>query len=63
MGGINSGVIAHSMLNETMTLQDDHLMIIYDTEFESKDLLDLSKKLRDQIQPVFSDNTEHMRDI
>ena len=51
------------MLNETMSLVDDHLVIYYQTEFTSDDLMDLSENMRNYVVPKFSENTEHMRDL
>lgn len=46
-----------------MSLVDDHLHIVYDTEFESDDLIDMDDKMREHIKPQFSEQTEHMRDV
>jgi hypothetical protein len=36
------GAVAHSSLSETMSLEGDHVVINYDTEFEGADLNELS---------------------
>lgn len=36
------GATAHSSLSETMSLEGDHVVINYDTEFEGADLNELS---------------------
>ena len=46
-----------------MSLVDDYLVINYDTQFESDDLIDMKDKQREHIKPQFSENTEHMRDV
>ena len=63
LGGIDSGVYASTTLNETLSLVDDYLVINYDTQFESDDLIDMKEKQREHIKPQFSESTEHMRDV
>lgn len=53
---------AHSSLSEQMKLQGDHIVINYMTEFESTDLSTTSKSMRN-INPSFSDEPEHQRDV
>ena len=42
-----SGVKAKSSLSETMSLQDDYLVIQFLTEFESQDLIDVNEHFRE----------------
>ena len=56
------GAVAHSSLSETMSLEGDHVVINYDTEFEGADLGELTQKMR-RPQPKFSDETHYMRDV
>jgi len=53
---------AHSSLSEQMKLEDDHIIINYTTEFEGADLRDTSRSMR-SINPKFSDEPEHQRDV
>ena len=56
------GAVAHSSLSETMSLEGDHVVINYDTEFEGADLNELSQKMR-RPKPKFSDESHYMRDV
>jgi len=43
---ISGGKAAHATMSEAMSLEGDHVVIQYTTEFEGADLSDLSHKLR-----------------
>lgn len=43
---ITNSSTAHSSLGETITLEDDHMLLSYHTEFEGKDLDPIKSKLR-----------------
>ena len=53
---------ASSSLSETMSLSGDHVLINYLTEFEGKDMAELSKSVRN-IKPKFSDDASFLRDV
>lgn len=59
---ITNNAAAHSTLSETMALDDDHLLISYQTEFEGKDLDPIKKKLR-RINPSYSNDAKFMKDV
>ena len=56
------GATATSSLGETMSLQGDHIVINYATEFEGAELNDISKRMR-KIKAGFSDEEPYMRDL
>jgi len=59
---VSYGTVAHSTLSETMALEGDHIAISFDTVFEGPDLTELKDRMR-AIEPKFSDDGEHMRDV
>jgi hypothetical protein len=59
---INYDTVASSSLSETMALEGDHITISFDTTFEGPDLAALKEQMR-SVDPVFSDEGDHMRDI
>lgn len=59
---VNYNTVAHSSLSETMALEGDHITISFDTLFEGPDLDQVKSQMR-SVDPVFSDEGEHMRDI
>jgi len=59
---LHHGNVAHSTLSETMALEGDHITVTFDTTFEGPDLKDVKKQMR-EINPAYSDDGEHMRDV
>lgn len=58
----NSNNIAHSHLDEKMTVVGDHVVLNFKTEYTGRDLDEVSAQLR-SYDPVFSDAPEHNRDV
>ena len=56
------GSTAHSSLSEVMSLEEDYLVIQFMTDFEGSELHQVKADKR-QIEPEFSNNLTHMRDI
>ena len=56
------GATATSTLGETMTLEGDHVVINWATEFEGAELGEITKKMR-KVKAGFSDEEPYMRDL
>ena len=54
-------MIAHSSLREVMSLDENHLIIEFQTDFNVDDVK-VQDKLR-SIKPQFSDSPYYMRDV
>jgi len=59
---LHHGNVAHSTLSETMALEGDHVTVTFDTTFEGPDLKEVKKQMR-EVNPAYSDDGEHMRDV
>ena len=59
---ISNNASAHSTLSETMSLDENHVLISYHTDFDGVDLNDLKKKVR-KINPTFSNEPKFMKDV
>ena len=59
---LRDGTEAHATMTEAMTLEGDHVVVQYTTDFEGTDLSKLSHKLR-KIDPKFEDSGEFQRDV
>lgn len=59
---IQHGNVAHSTLSETMALEGDHVTVTFDTTFEGPNLKEVKKQMR-EVNPTYSDEGEHMRDV
>jgi len=59
---INNNSSAHSTLSETMSLDENHLLLSYHTDFEGKDLNLLKKSVR-KVNPTFSNEPKFMKDV
>lgn len=56
------GTKIQSTMTETMTLEGDYVVMKYATEFDGADLREIAKKIR-MVDPKFSDDQEHIRDV
>jgi hypothetical protein len=59
---IDQGASAHSSLSESMTLDNDHMLISYHTEFEGKDLDSIKNNMR-KVELEYSNEPAFMKDV
>lgn len=59
---ITDTATAHSSLSETMSLDNDHALISYHTEFSGTDLDPIKSKMR-KVNPEFSNEPNLMKDV
>jgi len=60
--GKTQKAVAHSTLAENMSLQDDRLVLDFNTAYEGRDLEAVSGELR-SFEPQFHAGEEHNRDV